>query len=161
MKAFQKYLKIFQYAMFAVILFNAFQTLADPTDLDKVLAEPNKVNLWLDYGKKLLLTIVTLGGSALTSYLTRFLTVQTLAALGKVKTAVPDKVLVMMSTVISGVFAGVMGATTDMPMNGDTAAIAGATVGAAAQKMANKEPEDLKQEVKELVKQKKEGENDA
>lgn len=93
-----------------------------------------------EYAWKMFLTALTLGGSAVTPYLTKYLTMWVLIGIGKTKANVPAPVLIFLSTVISGVFAGVMGTTTDLPLHGDSAVLGGSLVGAAAQKLANSAP---------------------
>ena len=107
------------------------------------IAEPEKMDIG-KYALKMLMTVITLTGSSITPYITKYLTMWVLIGIGKASTVVPGPVLVIISTIISGVFAGVMGATTELPLHGDTAALMGATLGGSAQKFANNESGEVK-----------------
>lgn len=93
---------------------------------------------------KMLMLAITVGGSTVTPYLTKYLTMGALKVIGTAKANIPGPVLIFLSTLISAVFAGVMGANTDLPLHGDSAALMGAAVGGAAQKLANTPPEEVK-----------------
>lgn len=96
------------------------------------------------YAWKMLMLVITLGGSSLTPYATKYLTMGVLKVIGMAQANVPGPVLVCISTIISGVFAGVMGSETELPLHGDSAALMGATLGGAAQKFAHNDPAEIK-----------------
>lgn len=99
---------------------------------------------WADYVKKMVELVITLGGPAISPWISKRLIMFGLMAIGKAKVAVPENALVFISGIMSTVFAGIMGATTDVPLHGDSAAVAGGIIGTTSQKLAHKEPEDIK-----------------
>lgn len=122
------------------ILYSSYslaQTIVD------VVTQPDKMDIGA-YALKMLMTVITLAGSSITPYITKYLTMGALHLIGKASAVVPGPVLIFISTIVSGVFAGVMGSTTDLPLHGDTAALIGATLGGSVQKYANSDPELVK-----------------
>lgn len=89
---------------------------------------------------KLVMTAITVGGAVATPYITKYLTIGALKVVGAVRVNVPGPVLIFISTILSGVWAGVLGASTDLPLHGDTAALLGGILGGGVQKFANNEP---------------------
>ena len=100
------------------------QTLAAP--------ETTGAKIW-----KIVLMVLTAAGSTLSPYLTKYLVIGVLWVMDKAKANVPAPVLLTLSTILSGVYAGVMGEFTAMPLNTDSALAMGGVVGLAAQKLAN------------------------
>jgi hypothetical protein len=118
------------------------QTIPNPT-LGDVLATPQNVSI-MTYVWKILLTAITVGGSTITPFVTKYLVMGILMLIGKIKVVVPEQVLTMLSAIIAGTFAGVMGAETAMPLHGDTAALVGAMIGGGSQTMAHQVPGEIK-----------------
>lgn len=128
--------------LFQVTAIWAQAPIQNPTLAD-VVTMPDKVNIWT-YVLKIIMTAITVSGSVLTPFATKYLTMGVLMLIGKAKVVVPEQILVMLSTIIAGTFAGVMGAETSMPMQGDTAALMGAVIGGGSQNMANKGADEMK-----------------
>lgn len=112
--------------------------LAETATLPEVIAEPDaNLGSWF---LKMFLFALTMGGSAVTPYITKYLTMWILMGVGKANVTVPAPILIFISTIISGVWAGVMGAETSLPLHGDTTALIGSIVGGGSQHFANSAP---------------------
>lgn len=137
----------FYFYLLSPILFFLMVGLAVAQTITDVIEKPDTTIG--AYAWKMLMLAITVGGSTITPYITKYLTMIALKVVGAAKANVPGPVLIFLSTIISAVFAGVMGANTDVPLHGDSATLMGIAIGGATQKLANTPPEEVKPIIKD------------